>query len=73
VITTTPAVLDDIRKPTPVRHPDACGIRIPCPAHGLYRGLLPAEQLRNGWIVAHDCGRTWRPSEMPAGPWSTAL
>lgn len=52
-----------------VRHPGIpCGERIPCPLHGLPLGphYPVAERLRNGTIVAHDCGRTWRPSEQAA-------
>ena len=48
-----------------VRHDLACGERIPCPVHGMLPGgYNPAERLRNGTIIAHDCGRSWRPWEM---------
>lgn len=53
----------------PVRHDlsRGCGIRLPCPTHGtLEGGYLPAEALGNGDLVAHCCGRTWRPTELGA-------
>ena len=50
----------------PVQHVGACGERIPCPRHGLLAGLYrPAERLINGTVIAHDCGKTWRPTELP--------
>lgn len=49
----------------PIRHDGPCGQRIPCPKHGQPLGpYLPAERLRNGDTVAHDCGQTWRPDEL---------
>jgi hypothetical protein len=52
----------------PVRHDLAhgCGERMPCPLHGLLEGgYHPAERLRNGDVIAHDCGIRWRPTELP--------
>lgn len=49
----------------PVRHDHGCGERIPCPVHGRLGPYNPAERLRNGTIVAHDCGRSWRWWELP--------
>lgn len=60
---------DPSPRPQVVRHDGSpCGTRIPCPVHGLPYGELypPAERLRSGTIVAHDCGRTWRPWELAA-------
>jgi hypothetical protein len=62
---------NDRRQPStrPVRHDGPCGsARIPCPVHGLALGPLypPAERLPNGTVVAHDCGRSWRPWELVA-------
>lgn len=48
----------------PVHHDLACGERIPCPEHGMLGPFLPAERLRNGTVIAHDCGQTWRPSDL---------
>ena len=48
-----------------IAHAFGCGARIPCPIHGLIGPYNPAERLRNGDTVAHDCGRTWRPAELP--------
>lgn len=52
------------RLPRRIRHAGPCGQRVPCPAHGSLGVYLPAERLRNGTIVAHDCGRSWRPHEL---------
>ena len=49
----------------PVLHPFGCGERIPCPIHGLIGSYRPAERLRNGDTIAHCCGQTWRPAELP--------
>ncbi len=48
----------------PIRHDGSCGQRIPCPAHGRLGLYNPAELLRNGDTLAHDCGQTWRPHEL---------
>ena len=55
-------------QPRTVPHVGPCGERIPCPAHGLAFGPFypPAERLRNGDVIAHDCGRRWRPWELLA-------
>ena len=47
-----------------VRHPLGCGERIPCPVHGTLGPYLPAERLRNGTVIAHCCGGSWRPDEL---------
>lgn len=54
----TPARL----RPRVVHHDGPCGVRVECPAHGRPFGesYLPAERLRNGWVVAHDCGTEFR-------------
>lgn len=57
----TPVPMSGLR---PVRHPFGCGERIPCPKHGTLGVYLPAERLRNGDVIAHDCGSTWRPHEL---------
>lgn len=57
-------VLATPAKLRPVRHSFGCGERIPCPAHGRLGPYNPAERLRNGDVIAHDCGRTWRPHEL---------
>ena len=49
----------------PVLHPLSCGERVPCPVHGRLGPYNPAERLRNGDVIAHCCGRTWRPNELP--------
>jgi hypothetical protein len=50
--------------PTTAPHPNACGERVPCPAHGLVNGhYRPAERVVGRWatlIYANDCGRSWR-------------
>jgi hypothetical protein len=58
----TPNLDPQRSRPQPVRHDGPCGERLPCPKHGLAFGsnYRPAERLANGWIVAHDCGTTYR-------------
>lgn len=65
---TTPVQRQDTTRPRPIRHDGGCGERLPCPRHGLPLGpsYQPAERLRNGTILAHDCGRSWRPWELAA-------
>lgn len=61
----TPATTDGTTRPQALRHPGACGQRIPCPIHGVMAGgYNPAERLRNGTVIAHDCGQSWRPWEL---------
>lgn len=69
----TPVTSDDTptgylpAMPQPIRHAGPCGRRIPCPVHGMALGpnYSPAERMRNGDVLAHDCGRVWRRSELP--------
>ncbi len=68
----------DHREPTrwrrPVRHAGGCGQRIPCPKHGQPLGpdYLPAERLRNGTVIAHDCGAEIRPGELELFAWTAS-
>jgi hypothetical protein len=59
-------------RPQPVHHGlrRGCGERIACPIHGMPFGphYRPAERLACGTIVAHDCGQTWRPWQLPVTP-----
>ena len=51
--------------PSNVEHGPACGERVACPVHGQPYGphYLPAElhhRVSSTYVIAHDCGRSWR-------------